>query len=127
MSWLGLERDDGLEHQREVAGLERSDEVGLELQAFHGGRSHIGVVHGPPRLARRLGPVHRDVGVAQERRGGGVGATGGDADAGRDRYRLRLEHDRGRERLEHALGDRFRLVEWVRALLDEDRELVAGR
>ena len=121
-----VERDDRLVHELELVVGERAGEVGFELQAFHGDAAHLRVVHEPARLAGRLGAVHGDVGVAEQRGGGDVDAADRDADRCGDRHRLGGEHDRCRQRDEDPLGDDLGLVEWVGALLDEDRELVAA-
>ena len=104
---VGFELDDRLVDELELVSLEGVGELVLELEALDGGGSHGRFVDDPTRLAGRLGLVHRNVRVAQQRGGGRLGVGVGDADAGRHGDVVVAERHRGREALQHALGDCF--------------------
>ena len=86
-------------------------------------RVHVRGVGAVAALALGLGPVHGEVGVAQERLG--VLGAGGDPDARADVDLAPLDRDRIGERLEDAARGRGR-VGGVVDLLDQDGELVAA-
>ena len=124
---VGRQRHDRLVVQLELVGHQRMDQVGLQPQPLDRGGAHGRLVHHGPALAGRLGAVHRDVGVTQQRRRRGFGISHGDPDAGRDRHELGLDLDRHLECLQDPTGHLFRLVERAAALLDEDGELVGAQ
>src|ERR671935_96674 len=63
---LAGEVDDRLVVEQQVAVLDRALQLGLELEALGGLRSHTGLEHLVAPLALPLGPVHGLVGLAQE-------------------------------------------------------------
>ena len=121
-----LELDDRLVDELELVSLEGVGELVLELEALDGGRPHGRFVDHPTRLAGRLGLVHRDVRVTQQRGGVRLRVGVGDADAGRHGDVVVAEPHRGREALQHALGDCFGLDHPAGGLLDEYGELVTA-
>ena len=85
-----------------------------------------GIEHREPVLARLLGRVHRDVGVAQQVVGlVALLEAGGDADAGRHLQVLPVDRERDGERGDEARRDGHRGAE-LRLVEQQDRELVAA-
>ena len=87
---------------------------------------HLGVEHLVARLAQRLGPVHGDVGVAQQLFGRGAD-PGGDAEAGlgvNQVFPVGAERKRLAEGFEDALGDQLRPGR-QRDPVGDDYELIA--
>ena len=129
----GLAADDapGLEvEHRLVVGDEllRGDgpgEVRSQLEPVEGRRVHLRLEHDRLSLAHRLGPVHRDVGVAQQDVAG-VGAVVVEDDAGRcgDVELTSVDDERARDRGEQLLGEVGHVRFAVRTL-EHDDELVA--
>ena len=58
--------EDGLEHEEELAALQRTVEIHVELHAVGDRVAHFGLEHDETVLAAGLGAIERDVGVAQE-------------------------------------------------------------
>jgi hypothetical protein len=72
----GLELDDGLVVEPQVAGRDRHVEIGTELELGHGRDLHRRLEHLETALATALRQVHRNVGVADEIVGGPILASG---------------------------------------------------
>ena len=116
----------GWKYKRELVALDRQAQLLLEAVALEhlGAHADVEDLEGP--LARGLGLVHRDVGVADQVLGRDRALmVGGDADARVDRNAVGPHHHRGRERVHdparHARGRHLRV-----AVLDHHRELVAA-
>ena len=101
--------DRGLVGEEELVVLEGFAQVHLEFHAVLDGVLHAGLEHDVAVLAVPLGPVHRDVGVAQELLGRGS-LPDRDPDARRHGHAsllVRSELERLLERVEQALGDQL--------------------
>ena len=125
----GLQDDDRLVVQDELVAVDRSLQVGLQLEAAQRGVVHRRFEHLVATLACFLRHVHRDVRVAQQLfRAFGSGSArvvrGRDTDRRADEHFLVLELERAFERGEDPRRDLGRL-DAVGGVLEEDRELVA--
>ena len=120
----GLQVHDRLVVDHELALPEAPGQVRAQLAPGDDRRMHHRLEDRDAVLARRLGAVHRDIGVTQEvARALGVPATGRDPDARPDR-RLLARHREGHpQRIDDPVGDAGGMAE-VRLILDQDRELV---
>ena len=97
----GVELDDRLVRDVELAALEGAAEVGLQLHPGDGRAVELRLVDDVAVAAAGLGRVHRDVGAAQQLVGiAAVGRLDGDADAGPGRDLALAEHERPGEGLE---------------------------
>ena len=112
--------------EQELLVRERFAQVHLEFHAVLDRVLHAGLEHDVAILAVPLGPVHRDVGVAQQLLGRGVLARG-DPDArgdGQARLFVGSELERLLQRVEQALGDQLGAGGQGKLLGDHD-ELVS--
>ena len=90
---LGAEVDDRLVLEKELLLRERPADVGLEPQALVQHVLHLRLEGDVPVLARGLGVVHRDVGVAEQRLGAGSRPSRTHADAGGDAHLHAVERN----------------------------------
>ncbi len=120
----GGELDDGLVGDEQLVALERLAEVAVELDARLDVGLHARLVPAVRARAVRLGPVHRQVGVAKQVVAG-LGAEIGhhDADAGADEHLGRGHPEGIAQGVDEALGRGVRLGVG-RQLLEQDAELV---
>ena len=117
--------DDGLEGERDLVALERALQVERELVAAANAGVHLGGVLAEVVLARRLGRVHGQVGVAEQLVG--AGGRGGERDAD---ARLQAGLAAGQvERALHRLQQRpgHRLGPHLVGGLEQDGELVPAQ
>ena len=117
--------NDGLVPDRQLAPVERIDELDPQLQTLEHLLAHAGLEHLEAALAATLGEVHRDVGIAHH--GVDVVVEVGERDAHRGVLEdPQLGSDVGRlaHGLDGAAGNRGRDLR--RRALEEDRELVAA-
>ena len=129
----GLEPDDvtgvgphlDLVVDAEAAVLERVAQRVLGLEPLGDPGPHLGVEELHPAAAVLLGPVHRDVGVAQQRRGVLRADPQRHPDAGGDVHLDPLNDERLVEDLHDPLGERDHRVVVGQVLGDHD-ELVAA-
>ena len=124
--WPDAEVEGRLVVQEQLPGLQGAPQVGLELHPCDQLGVHPGVVALEPALAGRLGPVHGQVGVAQQLVGPvDVAVHPGDADAGADVQLAVVDQ----ERLAQASRIRSATVSTlgvVAGVLDQHGELVAA-
>ena len=108
--------------------LERTLELGLELEPFDDSLVHLGLEHAVAALAVSLRHVHRDICVAEELLGvrGAEGPAGeADSDAGARIHLLRLDVERRLESGEHP-GCNVGCLGRVLDAVEQNRELVAA-
>ena len=101
VSAAGGQAEGGLVEEEELAGLDRLIEIHFEPAVIVDSRLHRGNEGLSPLLSRRLGSVHRNIGVTQQVVGRGLGSLG-DPDARRDeQWHLTVSDlERGRKRVE---------------------------
>jgi len=88
---------------------------------------HLPVEQLPARLAERLGAIHREVGIAQDRVGAFVSRSArGNADAGAGIDLLSVDRERLAQRILHAVGHAHRVAR-IMDVRQEDGELVAAK
>ena len=122
----GGEVDHRLVPGLELAAVERAAQLGLGAHAGHGLRAHRLVEQLVAATAACLGPVHRRVGVAEQRLGRVLpGAGQGDAGADRERVLAAGEDQRAGDRGREPLRDLGRAAGAVDVGADHD-ELVAA-
>ncbi len=115
----------GLEVDPQLVTVERVAQVCFHLEPLERTRLHARIEHGMPRSAVRLGPIQRQVGVAQDAIwANAAGRVRGDADAGADEHFAAFHHDRQSQRLGDPLGDLDGLL-LVDDVLEQHREFVA--
>ena len=120
------ERQDRLVGEHQLVARQRVAQAPLELDVVVDLPAQALVEELQPAPARGLGPVHREVGLAEHRLGVGVGvARDRDADAREHRDFRAAHRDRVLERVEHARAERERLL-LAFDVLGEDHELVAA-
>lgn len=121
-----VQLDHRLVEDAQLAALDRAVQGVLRVQSLDRAVAHDLVEQLVARLAALLGPVHRRVGVANQRLRPRVARRGhGDADAGGEK-RLGVAEDQWRcHRLAHALGDHDRVALAV-DVVAENREFVAA-
>ena len=109
----------------ELAALERSPELALELQPGHRPPAHVLAEELEAVAAALLGPVHGRVGIAQHRLRGGGGAltADDDADARGDVCLLAAHRKRAPESAANALVGvvAFQLVELLPGAVERRR------
>ena len=123
---LVLDVDDRLVVESELTEPERLGQLDLQRQPLGGDVEQRLVEHRDLPLALRLGVVHRDVGVAQQRLDGAARACQGDPDARRNGEADAGDVDRELQQLEHAVTDLGRLLV-RRHVLEQHGELVAAQ
>ncbi len=121
-----VQSHDGLVLDGELVAGDRALEVRLELETVAHGQVHARLEQRPAAAAVLLGPVHRQVGVAQEvgrlaRRAPGER----DPDARTDEDPVALDGERVPEPLDDLLGRFGRRLQRA-VLLEEHGELVAA-
>ena len=120
----GRQAEERLILDTQLARGQRCAQLAFEQQPLGDLGAQANVEHRIARLACGLGPVHRDVGVAQHFTGVGVGnRTRRDADA---RARVDLGAGDLAQHAEQPLGQRDGVVDAAGAF-DQDRELVAAQ
>ena len=113
--------------QLEVVVFDGVPQVVFETEPIERPRVHVGVEHLVPRLAARLGVIHRRVGVAHDLFGVGVvGQAERDADARRREHLAPADRKRRAERVLDPERDRVGLRGLDQAV-EENRELVAAQ
>jgi hypothetical protein len=101
-------------------------ELALEGHRAPGGEVHLGREEAIGVAARGLGPVHREIGVLQERPHGlAVGRKKRDADRGRDVHLLLVDDEGLGEGVAQAPGELGRIVDPAKRRLEDD-ELVGA-
>ena len=90
--------------EKEFLVGERTTDIRLEAQAFVQHVLHLRLECDVAVLARRLGVVHGDVRVAQQRLGAAFGRGEGDADARCDAYLDAIERERQIQCLDQRVG-----------------------
>ncbi len=122
----GGELHDGLVLEPQLVPTDRADDERLELGALLDPLAHVRLEQLVAALAGALGPVHREVRVAQEVVGPAFAARrDGDPDA-RPRERVRVaDADRDADHVDQAIGDEPGVL-GAGQVLDEDGELVAA-
>ena len=98
------EVDDRLIFEEELLLSERAPNIRLEAQALLQQVLHLRPESDVTALPGRLGVVHRDVRVAEQRLGSGLAGGVGDADARRDPQRLPVERERRLQFLDQRPG-----------------------
>jgi hypothetical protein len=97
--------------QEQLALVQGPAQVGLQLDPGHQLGVHLGVVAGEAALAGRLGPVHGQVGVAQQLVGAvDVAVHAGDAHAAPHVQLAAVDHER------LAQPSRTRSATWVTSM-----------
>ncbi len=121
---LRAQIDDGLVVEVKLTALRGGAKLCGQLVALTHAQLHAVAEHLDDALARRLGFVHGQVGVLQQR--GGVEPTGGQGDADARRHAgVGVADEQGlAQGQQHPLGDPPRLV--GADALEEDAELVAA-
>ena len=98
--------DARLVEQAELVVLERDAEVGLHELTLARGIMHLGLEEAEATLARGLGGVERQVGVAHQVVGRAVVIVGrDDADRGADRHRGAVDRVGARQAVDNALRE----------------------
>ena len=121
----GRQLDDRLVVDGEVAAADAPAQVGVQLVSLDDGAMHLRVEDLGPALAVGLGPVHRDVGIAQELVDELAAAGDADPDAAADDDVGPRDRERQLEGDDDALGQGHGVLDG-RALAGQDRELVAA-
>src|SRR5947207_1463000 len=98
------EVDDRLIFEEELLLSERARNIRLEAHALLQQVLHLRPESDVTALPGRLGVVHRDVRVAEQRLGSGLAGGVGDADARRDPQRLPVERERRLQFLDQRPG-----------------------
>ncbi len=112
--------------QQQLAARHAVAQVGLRLHRVARPGAHLLGEEAPGVAPRRLGAVHREVGVAQQVvLVGAVARVDGHADGGADRHLLALAHQRRAHRSDHPSGQDLCVLRAAHAGL-QDRELVAA-
>ncbi len=122
----GGEVDDRLVGDAQLVALDRLTEIAIELDAGLDVGLHLRLVPAVRPGPLDLGPVHRQIGVAQQvvaRLGAELGHD--DADAGADEHLGDGDPERIAQRVDQALGGGVGLGVG-RQLLEQDAELVAA-
>jgi hypothetical protein len=118
--------EDRLIVQTHLVLEDRATQVGLEFEAFNDRDVHLVLELLVAVLAFALGPVHREVGVAQQLIARVVANTERDADAHRGRELLGSDRDRFAQGAHDSLGESNDLAA-TGDVLDEHGELVTAQ
>ena len=117
------QRDDRLEHGRDLLARDGAQQLVAELELAHRVGLHARLEDAQPAALGRLGAVHRGVGVAQQALR--LAAAGGEADARAHAQLVAIDPERRREGLDDARAEDLGRCR-VCLVRDEDREFVAA-